>query len=403
MLDRADKIRLLIRKYLAGDLSVEEQKEFDAWLSASEQNQKLLESFTNDILFDRLLKDYFESARVAENLEVPDVYQGEAGMVVKIKKPVLVKWIVAASILFLIAVSVFYNLVNSGKKDELSESTNQLEKKQPEIMPANGSAILVLDGERQVVLDSIESGTVTVEGGKEIVKQDGQLSYQGKSSRVVYNKLITTKGNVISLTLADGSKVWLNAKSSIRYRTEFDGDDRVVDVTGEAYFQVAKDAAKPFKVRIPIASADTIEVKVLGTHFNVNAYSDETSMRTTLLEGKIKISRYINNDSMVLEPGQQARIENSGELKVVDSVDMEAVVAWKQNVFDFNGDDVKTIMRQLARWYDISVKYEGDIPWRTFTGKIGRNLTLKEVLKVLEGGISGIKFVIKEREVVVNL
>jgi transmembrane sensor len=401
MLERADKIRLLIRKYLAGDLSVEEQKELDAWLSASGENQKLLESFTDDIQFEKQLRDYLRSDSVVENMQVPDVYDDEAGMVVKVQRKNTsgVKWRVAASIVLLMGLSFFLSRVNDGKKEELSKPVDQVVTSQPEIMPANGSAILMLGNGSKILLNSPDNGMVATEAGKKIIKHDGQLTYEGKSTGVARNTLFTAKGNKITLTLADGSKAWLNAESSIQYPTEFIGNDRVVEVTGEVYFKVAKDALKPFRVFVLTSSGRT-EVQVLGTHFNINAYGDETSMVTTLLEGKIKVSGFTNNISTILKPGQQARIDKSGTLKVLDSVNTDAVMAWvERNIFYFKDNDVRSIMKQLSRWYDISVKNEGDLPERTFSGPVNKNLTLRQVLDMLEEGIDGVKFVIKGKEV----
>jgi transmembrane sensor len=402
MLDRADEIRLLIRKYLAGELSAEEKVEFDSWLSASEENQKLLDSFADETLFDNMLKKYFESARLAEAMPVPDVYQDKPGMVVEIKKKntsALKRW-VAASILVLIVFSVFYNQVDDGKKEELQQPANQVVINQSEIMPANGSAILMLDNGSKILLSSQYNGTVATDGGKKIVKQGGQLSYEGKSTGAARNTLFTAKGNVMNLTLADGSKVSLNAESSIQYPTEFNGSDRVVEVTGEVRFKVVEDVHKPFRVFVKTSLGRAMEVEVLGTDFNVNAYGDKTSMLTTLLKGKIKISGYSNNDSTILKPGQQARIDKSGKLKLLDSVNMDAVMAWNErNFFYFKDDDVRTIMRQLSRWYDISVKNEEDLPKQTFSGLVNRELALSKVLGMLEVGIGDVRFVIKGKEV----
>src|SRR5688500_12177408 len=304
MLDRADKIRLLIRKYLAGDLSAEEKVEFDSWLSTSAENQKLLDSFTDETLFDNMLKKYFESARLAEAMPVPDVCQDKPGTVVDIKKKntsSVISW-VAASILVLIGFSVFYNQIDDGKKEELPQPANQVVINQSEIMPANGSAILMLDNGSTILLDSRNNGTIATDGGKRIVKQGEQLSYEGKSTAVARNTLFTTKGNVMNLTLADGSKVSLNAESSIQYPTEFNGSDRVVEVTGVVRFKVAEDVHKPFRVFVKTSLGRAMEVEVLGTDFNVNAYGDKTSMLTTLLKGKIKVSGYANNDSTILKP-----------------------------------------------------------------------------------------------------
>ncbi len=178
------------------------------------------------------------------------------------------------------------------------------------------------------------------------------------------------------MTLNDGSKVWLNAGSSITYPVAFVGDERKVTITGEAYFEVAKNAGMPFRVKIN----ESTEIEVLGTHFNVNAYADEASINTTLVEGSVRVTA--NKKVQLLSPGQQAQV-NANAINLIKDADVAQVLAWKDGLFSFKDADLPTVMRQLARWYDVEVQYEGAIPEKEFNGKIGKTLTLNQVLRVL--------------------
>jgi len=193
--------------------------------------------------------------------------------------------------------------------------------------------------------------------------------------------------------LPDGTKVWLNAASSITFPTYFDGETRKVSVTGEAYFEVAKNAAQPFVVQV-----NQMHITVLGTHFNINAYSDEPDARTTLLEGAVRITagRYM----AVLAPGQQARVAKEKALTIVDDVNVEDVVAWKNGYTVFENADIATIMRQVARWYDVEVVFEGEMPVRHFVGGISRNSSLQELLRLLE--FENVKLRIEGRKIIVK-
>lgn len=192
----------------------------------------------------------------------------------------------------------------------------------------------------------------------------------GESSKM-YKTLTTEKGKQLQVQLPDGSRVWLNATTSLRYPASFDGDRRVVELTGEAYFDVAPDAGKPFFVKTA-----GLQVEVLGTAFNVNAYPDEPVRLTTLLSGSIAVSDHL------LRPGQQAVTQPSGETHI-RTIDTTQAIAWKHGVFSFHQADLPTVMRQFVRWYDIRVEYSGKIPEITFSGKIGRDLTLSQILRIL--------------------
>ncbi|HKO82211.1 MAG TPA: FecR domain-containing protein, partial [Chitinophagaceae bacterium] len=221
-----------------------------------------------------------------------------------------------------------------------------------------------------------------------IKRGDGQLIYSANQSIRAdgsehMNTLTVPRGSrPLQLTLTDGTKIWLNAAASIIYPVVFSGDERKVQITGEAYFEVAKDATRKFYV-----SANGIETEVLGTHFNINAYEDETNVKITLLEGSINVSA--PGSLQHLAPGQQAKWENKGTIKVLNDVDTDEVMAWKEGVFDFNGMDMKSVMRQLARWYNVEVEYQGKIKEIHFSGIINRSNNISQVLKMLQstGGI----------------
>ena len=247
-----------------------------------------------------------------------------------------------------------------------------------EISAGYNKAILILGNGDSITLDSAHTGALTTQGNTTVINlTNGGLAYNPtntdtkKENTVFYNRLSTPRGGQYQLTLPDGTKVWLNAASSIVYPTAFIGSDRTVEITGEAYFEVTHDKRHPFKVK---AGGHVIED--LGTRFNVNVYADEPTQVSTLLEGAIRIEGHI------LHPGEAAVIPMPGIIAIVKA-DPEQAIAWKNGLFDFTDTDLKTVMRQLARWYNVDIKYEGNIPDRQFTGMIGRSLTLNQVLKGL--------------------
>ena len=192
-----------------------------------------------------------------------------------------------------------------------------------------------------------------------------------------YNTLSTPRGGQYMLTLEDGTKVWLNAASSIKYPSAFSAGERTVELTGEAYFEVAKDAGRPFAVKV-----NGMAVNVLGTHFNVMAYGNEEATAVTLLEGAVNVTK--DKDKVSLRPGQQALLKTGGALKVINNVNLEETVAWKNGYFQLDHTKLAVLMRQVERWYNVDVVYEGKIPNRQFGGKIYRNSDIKDVIKILE-------------------
>lgn len=268
-----------------------------------------------------------------------------------------------------------------------------------EIAPGRNSAILTLADGTSIVLDSAANGALAQQGNIKVLKLDGQIAYSHTRNDVnaqpVYNTIATAKGNQYQLILSDGSKVWLNAASSIRFPAAFTGNERRVEVTGEAYFEVAKNSAEPFRVVIDKPFGNDGEIEVLGTHFNVNAYDDEKDTKTTLLEGSVKVKTA--STVQVLVPGQQARQTSDARIVINKDVDVSQVVAWKEGFFLFDNTDLRTLMRQVARWYDIEVVFEGKVPEDGFSGKISRSVPLSDLLNALE--LNDIHFKIEGRKI----
>jgi ferric-dicitrate binding protein FerR (iron transport regulator) len=269
------------------------------------------------------------------------------------------------------------------------EMANASQQVQTDIVPGGDKAILTLADGTRIILDSVANGHLAEQGGVKVIKIGGQIAYntQNKQQEVLYNTISTPKGGQYQLVLADGTKVWLNAASSLRFPTSFTGKERSVELTGEGYFEVAHDASMAFQVKVK-----DMKVEVLGTHFNINSYTDEETIKTTLLEGSIKVQK---GDMMILlSPGQQAQTtDGQGSVKLEKRVDVEAALAWKNGLFHLDGADVKTIGRQIARWYDIEVKCTGNLQSAHLSGEIPRSLNLSQVIEVLETSGIDVKLV----------
>jgi ferric-dicitrate binding protein FerR (iron transport regulator) len=287
-------------------------------------------------------------------------------------------WYAAAAVLLIISAALYLIPDRPTNTAPIAVRMNAAVMK--DVLPANGTAILTLADGSTIVLDSANNGLLALQGKNQLTKKGNQVMYspshtQGQS--VVYNELRTNKGKQYSLVLPDGTKVWLNAESSIKYPVAFVGKERTVFITGEAYFEVAKNPAMPFRVYIN----EDMSVAVLGTHFNINAYADEPHIETSLSEGSIMVSR--GDSEKRLKPGQQLKTSKNGGIGKISEVDMEEVLAWKNGTFFFRDADIEAVMRQLSRWYNVQVTYKSGIPPGQFSGEIGRNLTLQQVLEGL--------------------
>ncbi|MBS1919474.1 MAG: FecR domain-containing protein [Bacteroidetes bacterium] len=292
----------------------------------------------------------------------------------------------AAAILLLLGSASYFLFFNNGKK-EIAKTDYKTPLK-IDIPPGGNKAVLTLGDNRTIILDNAHDGTLAQQGNTKVLKlKDGQLAYNasGNSKDVLYNTISTPRGGQYQMTLSDGSKVWLNAASSIRFPVAFTGNERKVEITGEAYFEVSKNPAKPFKVEVNGKQ----EVEVLGTHFNINSYADEATINTTLLEGKVKVTplnnlQPVTGNQQFLSPGQQAQLTSNGQISLNKNPDIEQVMAWKNGIFNFENADLNMVLRQLSRWYDVNVIFKGTIPQRIFEGEMQRSLNLSQVLRILE-------------------
>jgi len=254
-----------------------------------------------------------------------------------------------------------------------------------DLQPGKHQAILTLANGSKIALEGLQKGSFASEAGVILEKsEDGQISYKLKNKAtsvkeklLYYNTITTPKGGLYQVILPDGTKVWLNAASSLKYPVQFAAQERRVTLTGEAYFEVSKRKAQPF-----IVNTDQQTVKVLGTHFNINSYPDHRQTSTTLLEGRVSVTALARPlTSKILEPGQQAQLK--GAEITLKEVNTEAVMAWKRNLFSFNEADLKTIMMEFSRWYDVPVFFEGTMPEQRFTGEISKNIKASEFLEIL--------------------
>jgi transmembrane sensor len=284
----------------------------------------------------------------------------------------------AAAVLILLSLSVYF--FSDKKAKDLTAQIDQ------QIQPGSNKAVLTLANGQKITLNDAAPGEIAKQSGISITKTaDGQIVYtilagntDTQEGEILKNTISTPKGGQYKVILPDGTQVLLNAATSLVYPTSFNGIERLVELNGEAYFEVAKNKDKPFKVRSGIQT-----VEVLGTHFNVNAYDDEDAIRTTLIEGSVKVSR--EGSSGVIVPGQQAIVTRlPGGTVTKRNVNVEKEIAWRNGTFSFENDDIKSVMRSISRWYDVDVNYKGNVDDLDFTGEIFRTAKLSEVINILE-------------------
>jgi len=287
-----------------------------------------------------------------------------------------------AALVLLIAGKVVLLFLPTAPAKLPSAGTSQPVSYTHDLPPGRNNAILTLADGHTITLDSAANGGLAQQGNTKVIKLNGQIAYKNTGgaqgdAAILFNTISTARGNQYQLVLSDGTKVWLNAASSLRFPTSFKGKERRVEVTGEAYFEIAKNPSIPFKVQ-----AGSGEIDVLGTHFNVNAYADEPSVKTTLLEGAVAVKKA--TALQMLTPGQQAEFSPQGAITLSDNVDVIRETAWKDGFFWFNNTDIHALMRQVSRWYDVDVEFQGNITDEGFTGKVPRSLPLSKLLNILE-------------------
>ena len=388
-MENREHLQLLLEKHVNGTATeAESQSLMEAIALHTDQQywEKMLEPFTrseyavagfNTLQWNDTLQFIFRHKNTPE-----EIASTPGGRLVHRSHFLRLGWFRYAAAAMVILAMITGYLVFFNKPKQVLAGINAKDSLKKDIAPGGNKAILTLANGSHIILDNASNGALVNQGNTKVVKlADGMLAYKQSGihkNEILYNTMTTPRGGEYSLTLPDGSTVWLNASSSITYPTAFTGEERNVSVTGEVYFEVAKKANQPFHVKV-----NDIVVEVLGTHFDINSYADEVSVKTTLLEGKVKVTKGLS--SVKLVPGDQAQVDIEGILKVEKDADIEKAMAWKEGKFLFDKDEIPAILRQVSRWYDVEVVYKAALPRYRFSGIIRRNRTLSEVLTILQG------------------
>ena len=382
----ANQFSDLLKRYQLGTCTEEEREWVEDWYSKRRNN--IYNPLTNE-------EEALAGERIYSNVMTVLTREPQKN-VVPLWRQSRVWWVAAGTIL-LMATTWYFVMNNRQVTTQTVEVQNPAV--QPTVVPGGNKAVLTLADGSTIVLDSAANGALTQQGATMVMKkQDGQLVYktegmQGQQA-VVMNTISTPRGGQYQVVLPDGTKVWLNAVTALRFPAGFTGDERVVELTGEAYFEVSPLLTSPpnggggkkipFIVKVLPSSGGVGggRVEVLGTHFNIKAYNDEASIKTTLLEGAVKMSSL--KGQYLMKPGQQARVGRDGKMVLDDDADVDEAVAWKNGRFQFTDAGVETVMREIARWYDVEIEYLGKVPAEKFEGEIPRNSSITEVFKILE-------------------
>jgi len=395
------RIKDLIIKHLKGELAVEEQLELQKWTEVSDDNLHVFHQLTEPDPLSENLKEYYEAKtnirnKIDTRIKTFALPESPVPQIRSINRRLRI-YVTAAALLSLFIISYFWlaSRFDSSSKARPVPAPVAVQ----DVAPGGNKATLTLANGSTIVLENADDGRLTEQGATQVSKQKNALSYTAAPSRntapsaIVYNLLTTPRAGQFQVVLPDGTKVWLNNASSLRYPTSFSTPTREVELTGEAYFEVAKNVSKPFLVKLPDGAA----VRVLGTSFNVMAYTDEPEIRTTLLQGSVKIKK--GTQSITLLPGQQVQLGT--QLRVIKNVDVEESIAWKNGLFEFHDADIETVMRSIARWYDIQVSFKEDKSKynRLAFFSVRRDNYVSDILLALEA--SGYHFKMEGNEIVV--
>lgn len=388
------RIAYLLNRHMSNAITSEEKNELMNWLSANDSSR--FADIAVPLLFTGETQN--DTSQQDMQLMLAEILRSDKAEAVQ---PVIrtahrvhflkTSWFRFAASIIIIAGIATYFWQSTQKKS--GSDASMLAENSGAPAPSSLLATITLSNGRQINLDSMPNGTVATEGDITIEKlNDGRIIYKGMGDgKMIYNTLSVPKGSKIgSLTLSDGTVVFLNSASSLKYPVAFNGNERRVQITGEAYFEVAKDKNKQF-----VVDAGSLTTEVLGTNFNINSYDNEENKEVTLLEGRVRIS--YGDEQLTLEPGQQAQAEE--KLEINNTPDIEDVMAWKNGIFHFDNAGIEELMRELERWYDLDIVYK-DKPSKTFEGTMPRSLNLASVLKILEK-TGGVKFEINGRKVIV--
>ncbi len=365
-----DHIKALIQKCLDGTSTPEEKRVLDEWYyNFSPKDPGFLSDETEAAI----------GRRIKSRLD--EYVLHETGGHRSRKRSGFIRAAVILSVTGVASLLLYYITAGRREKEKTVPET-AVAAPVTDIIPGSNKAILTLGDGSTVILDTTSNGQVSTQGNTKVIKLDnGQLKYlKGKQDqipgRAIYNTISTPRGGQYQVVLADGSKIWLNASSSLRFPTEFRDKIREVEVTGEAYCEIAHIASKPFRLKVK-----DMQVNVLGTHFDVMAYDNESAIKTTLLEGSLRVSNATG--ASLIMPGQQAVLHKNGSFQLIPNADVEEAIAWKNGKFVFNSADIYTIMRQVERWYDVDISFERKADLH-FTGQLSRYINVSELLRKLE-------------------
>jgi ferric-dicitrate binding protein FerR (iron transport regulator) len=375
-----EKLELLLHK---DEWSLEEQ----FWLlNVLESDQKdVLQDLLNEQFLSRLNESIpSENPRAREILAQIHQKIGDHGAVRQRPVRILIRQLAVAASLLVLFAAGYLVYENRTKTQDITATPTISTPNLEQLLPGVDKAILTLSDGSTVMLDEVSQGNIARQSSVDIRKLDkGELVYQGGqgTNELLYNTISTPRGGKFQITLSDGTKVWLNAASSLRFPVQFVGTERRVELTGEGYFEVAGNKEQPFVVDV----SGKQEVIVLGTHFNINSYADELSVNTTLLKGSVNVRSSGAIDGQMLVPGQQLQLFKEGKVRLRSQVDTEETIAWKNDKFDFGESmELKAVMRQIERWYNVDVEYEGNVSGIELGGSISRNVNAKKVFEMLE-------------------
>jgi transmembrane sensor len=360
-----EEYNALYEKYLSGNCTSKERE--------------AIENYQDSIDLDR--HHWIKDQMGEQELVKETIHSELLNSIARQKRRQMIRtWYAAAAVILLILSSGLY--FNNLKKKTIVIAKTESPRFKNDVLPGDNRAVLTLDDGSQINLDDAQNGVLASEDNTDIRKTgSGKLEYSAGEKliqTVKYNTLSTPMGGQYQLSLPDGSKVWLNSGSSIRFPTAFIGKERVIELKGEAYFDITENKKMPFIVR----TNNSMDIKVLGTQFNVMAYDDEKSINTTLLEGSVQILK--ESGTAFLEPGQAAILnKGTGKIKVAEA-DIDDAVAWKNGYFIFSNENIESIMRKVSRWYNIEVDYQGNLSNKDFVGTISRDKNISELLKMLE-------------------
>jgi transmembrane sensor len=414
-----NRIIELARKWREGTLTPEEREEFEQWYEAFDDTRMPeLSGEMPEVLGERMYAAILEKGGIRERRGAEagaPVTEGSRRSGVRGMPRLWRYGAVAAAVLLLVCGLA---LLYVGRTPRPSVVVNARQAADTVIVPGGNKAVLTLANGRRVILDSARNGLLAMQGTTGVIKRDnGAIGYERdgntagsgvaagsdgstggegqQGSGLLYNTVATPRGGQYLVTLPDGTRVWLNAASSIRFPTTFTGGERRVEISGEAYLEVVPDKAKPFRVAVEYSSArKQMEVEVLGTQFNVMAYEDEGIVKTTLLEGAVRLVH--GAEVKVLRPGEQGQLKD-GIFQLMRDADTSEVVAWKNGQTLFASEDLTAIMRKVSRWYDVDVAYRGELPKRNFTGGISRKAEISQLFKILE--LNHIHFTVEGRKI----